>query len=159
MSIAVMPSVTVTAPRAGRVTRFYADTVEVKAQGPVGDVFELTAHAGCEPPMHVHDREDESFYVLEGRVAFHTPEGVVHGEPGTYVELPRGVAHTYVVESGTARMLVTATPSGFLEMFDAVQDAFGGTMPESPAPEHGPVLGATLGRFGISVVGPNPAAR
>lgn len=157
MSVASPSQVVATKRGDGRVVHFYADEIEIKAQGPDVDVFEITANAGCEPPLHVHEREGESFYVLEGEVTFYAGDAVIHGEAGTYVAVPRGVAHTYAVDSGSARMVVTATPSGFLEMFDAVQDEFGGAMPSAPAPEDIPRLGATLARFGITVLGPNPS--
>lgn len=143
---------------AGRRIRFYEDEIEIKSRDGGVDVFELTAHQGSEPPMHVHSREDETFYVLEGRVGFYVGDDEIEGEPGTFVRAVRGVPHTYAVRSGSARLLTTAGPSGFLDMFDAVQAAFGGEMPLAPAPEHGPVLGRVLGDFGIEIVGPNPAA-
>lgn len=157
MSVALVSQVVATKRGEGRVVHFYADEIEVKAQGEGMDVFEITTNAGCEPPLHVHEREDESFYVLDGEVTFYVGDAVVRGEAGTYLLAPRGIAHTYVVDSGIARMVVTATPSGFIEMFGAVQEAFGGAMPETPAPEHGALLGATLAQFGISIVGPNPS--
>lgn len=149
----------VTKPFEGDRVRFYADEFEIKARTEMLDVAVTTAHAGCEPPMHIHDREDEAIYVLDGRVTFHLGDEAIAGEAGTHVFLPRGVPHTFSVNSGTARMLVTATPSGFLDMFDAILDAFGGEMPPVPAPEHGPMLGGVLAEFGISIVGPNPATR
>lgn len=158
MSVTTQPEVVVTKGGEGRTVRFYADVIEIKAQGGDVDVFETTAHAGCEPPMHVHEREDESFYVVDGAVTFFAGDSVVHAGPGTYVFAPRGIPHTYAVDSETARMVVTASPSGFLQMFDAVQDAFGGTMPATPSPDDGPRLGGTLAGFGISIVGPNPSA-
>lgn len=151
----VAPSVV--GPHAGREVRFYSDEIEIKAEGEL-DVFEVTANAGNEPPMHVHDREDETFFVLEGTVTVYLGDEVIRAEPGTYAVLPRGVPHTFAVESGTARLLVTASPGGFVQMFDAVQAEFGGDMPERPAPEHVPALGAVLADFGIAIVGPNPSA-
>lgn len=157
MPAATLSQVVATGRGEGRVVRFYADEIEIKSRADGVDVFEATANAGCEPPMHVHDREDESFYVIEGDVTFYAGDAVIDAGPGAYVHAPRGIPHTYAVRSGTARMLVTASPSGFLEMFDAVNAAFGGEMPREPAPEHVPALAATLAEFGIAVVGPNPS--
>jgi len=143
----------------GRMIRFYADGIEIKSRAGGLDVFELTAHPGSEPPMHVHEREDEMFYVLDGEVTFYAGDDVIEGEPGMFIRLARGVAHTYSIRSTRARLLVTASPSGFLDMFDAVHEAFDGEMPPDPAPEHGPILGAVLAEYGVEIVGPNPGAQ
>jgi mannose-6-phosphate isomerase-like protein (cupin superfamily) len=140
----------------GRVVRFYADEIEIKAQGDEVDVCEIRMTAGSEPPLHVHEREAESFYVLEGAVTFFTGDGEVRGEVGTFVYVPRLTPHTYAVDSGVARVLVTTTPGGFLAMFDAVGERFGGEMPAQPAPDHGPILGEVLAGYGIRILGPNP---
>jgi quercetin dioxygenase-like cupin family protein len=140
----------------GRIVRFYADEIEIKAQGDAVDVCEIRTTAGCEPPLHVHEREDESFYVLEGAVTFFSGDDEVRGEAGTFVHLPRMTPHTYAVDSGVARVLVTTTPGGFAEMFDAIAERFGGEMPARPAPEHGPILAEALAGYGIRILGPNP---
>lgn len=158
MSVAALCEVSVTRRGEGRVIRFYADEMEIKSQSGGVDVLDITANAGCEPPLHVHESEDESFFILEGEVTFYTADGAISAGPGTQVYAPRGIAHTYAVESGVARMIVTASPSGFVEMLDAVNEEFGGAMPATPSPEHFPLLGATLARFGVSIVGPNPGA-
>jgi quercetin dioxygenase-like cupin family protein len=158
MSVTALPGIVVTKSGEGRLVRFFADTIEIKAEGGDVDVFEIEAHAGGEPPLHVHERESESFFVLEGAVTFYAGDAVVRGEAGTYVSLPRGLAHTYSVDSGVARLVVTATPGGFLEMFDAVVAEFDGATPEALTPEDGQRLGGTLARFGITIVGPNPGA-
>ena len=149
---------TAVGPGDGRTIRFYDDEIEIKSRADGLDVFELAAHPGSEPPMHVHEREDETFYVLDGEVTFYAGEDVIEGTRGTFVRLARGVAHTYSVRSPMARLLVMASPSGFIDMFDAVQEAFGGEMPTTPAPEHGPILGAVLAEYGVEIVGPNPGA-
>lgn len=158
MSVTAPSQIVATHRGEGRLIRFFADEFEVKSQRDGRDVVDITANAGCEPPMHVHDHEDESFIVLEGAVTFFAGDEVIDAGPGTHVYAPRGIAHTYAVRSGVARMIVTASPSGFVEMLDAVNEEFGGTMPAAPAPEHFPLLGATLARFGITIVGPNPGA-
>jgi quercetin dioxygenase-like cupin family protein len=140
----------------GRLVRWFADEIEIKAQGGEADVCDIRATAGCEPPLHVHEREDESFYVLDGAVTFFADGEEIHGEAGTFVHLPRAVPHTYAVDSGVARLLVTTSPSGFAGMFDAVRERLGAELPPRPAPEHLPILGEVLADYGIGIVGPNP---
>jgi quercetin dioxygenase-like cupin family protein len=76
-------------------------------------LFEASGTPGCEPPLHVHENEDEIFYVLEGRVhAFRGGEELTL-DAGDSAFLPRRVPHTFKVVSDFARMLVYVTPGGF----------------------------------------------
>jgi quercetin dioxygenase-like cupin family protein len=72
---------------------------------------------GQEPPLHVHEREDELFYVLDGRVDFFLDSEVIAHERGGSVFLPRGIPHTFRVRSAEARLLSFYTPGGFEEYF------------------------------------------
>ena len=68
---------------------------------------------GVGPPLHIHHREDETFYVLEGKVKFTVEDESVVCESGSSVFLPRDSVHTWkVVGDKPARMLITLTPSG-----------------------------------------------
>jgi quercetin dioxygenase-like cupin family protein len=72
---------------------------------------------GQEPPLHVHDRQDELFYVLEGQVDFILDTEVTpHGQGGS-VNLPRGIPHGFRVRSARAHLLSIFTPGGFEEYF------------------------------------------
>ena len=54
------------------------------------------------PPLHVHRRDDETFYVLEGELTLFVPgEQIVLG-PGQAALAPRDVPHAYRVESDEA---------------------------------------------------------
>lgn len=70
------------------------------------------------PPPHVHTREDEVFYVLDGEITVMLDGQVSKAGPGSTVMLPRNVKHTFWNESGeTAHMLIHSTPSGLEEFF------------------------------------------
>ena len=66
-----------------------------------------------EAPPHVHHREDEGFWVLEGEVTFEVGEEKIKASAGSFVFGPKGVPHRYTVESGPARMLFLLSPAGF----------------------------------------------
>ena len=74
-------------------------------------------------PWHVHSREDEYFYVVEGQIVFWCGEEVFHAGPRSFVFLPRGVPHSWDVESpGKATVLMMTVPAmleGFLRDFHA----------------------------------------
>jgi quercetin dioxygenase-like cupin family protein len=72
-------------------------------------------HVG--PPPHVHHREHEVFYVLEGQFRFGFDTMVIERGPGSALFLPKGVAHTYqCVGAEAGRCLVMAAPTGFEAM-------------------------------------------
>ena len=78
------------------------------------DQFELTAqpnHTGA--PLHVHATVDECFYVLAGAFRFAVAASEVIAEPGSFLFVPRGTAHTWTNVADTAStMLLTFVPGG-----------------------------------------------
>jgi quercetin dioxygenase-like cupin family protein len=73
---------------------------------------EQIGRKGNVPPPHIHHREDEVFYVLEGEMTFSVGDQTIKATPGTMVFLPRGVVHSFVIDSEQARILAVATPAG-----------------------------------------------
>ena len=105
---------------------------------------------GCEPPRHVHSREDEVIYVLDGSVTFEL-EGERHdGTAGTCMLLPCGREHSFTIESDDARLLFLLLPAGLEGWVGAAsaEDLSGG----SPAVER---FVATAARYGVSISGPS----
>lgn len=73
---------------------------------------------GGGPPPHIQTREEEGFYVLEGRVTFWIEGEREEADAGTFLHVPRGVAHNFKNESEhDARMLIWFAPAGIEEMF------------------------------------------
>jgi mannose-6-phosphate isomerase-like protein (cupin superfamily) len=56
-------------------------------------VFETTVEGG--PPLHVHDREDECFYVLDGELTVRCGGDAFDAPAGSFVFLPRGRPHRF----------------------------------------------------------------
>jgi len=75
--------------------------------------FLLPRHAS--PPLHTHP-QDESYVVLEGLLTIQAGERRFELQAGGAAVVPIGVAHTFRVDSETARVLVLSTPAG-LERF------------------------------------------
>jgi quercetin dioxygenase-like cupin family protein len=121
-------------------------TVLVSADDTGGgyELVEITGEPGLGVPPHVHQNEDETFYVVEGEVAF-----MLDGEervcgPGTAVHLPRAAPHGFrIAGDGPARMLLTIAPGGLEPMFAGLAALPAGP----PDPE---AVGAICGRHGIS---------
>jgi quercetin dioxygenase-like cupin family protein len=76
-------------------------------------LVEASLYGGFGPPLHVHRREDEAFYVIEGEIRFRQGDEELVGGSGTWVWGPRDVPHTFKVESERARALILVTPGGF----------------------------------------------
>ncbi len=73
------------------------------------------------PPPHVHHREDEVFYIEEGRFAFLLGKDQKIFETGSFIYIPKGTMHTFKnIEDKPGRLLVTITPAGIEEFFYAI---------------------------------------
>jgi quercetin dioxygenase-like cupin family protein len=80
-------------------------------------LIEVVARRGSVPPPHIHHREEETFYVLEGEMTFSVGGQTIKATPGTVVYLPRDVAHSFVIDSEQVRALILLTPAGFERFF------------------------------------------
>jgi quercetin dioxygenase-like cupin family protein len=72
---------------------------------------------GAEPPPHVHHREDESFFVLEGDLTVRVGDDTFSAAPGSFVFCPRDVPHLLTLQSEQARALTLVTPGGLESFF------------------------------------------
>jgi quercetin dioxygenase-like cupin family protein len=82
-------------------------------------LMEQTARKGNVPPRHIHHREDETFYVIEGEMTFSIGDRTIKATPGTMVFAPRDVAHSFTIDSEQVRILVQVTPAGAEGFFKA----------------------------------------
>jgi mannose-6-phosphate isomerase-like protein (cupin superfamily) len=98
---------------------FFGMLAEIKASaaetGGMYTLVEITAPPGVETPLHVHYRDDEGFYVLEGSVTIQVGEETVELGPGQHAYGPRDVPHRFTVGADGAHMLWVLTPGGFDE--------------------------------------------
>jgi len=120
---------------------------------------ETTIPAGLEPPVHVHERDDELFYVLEGELTVICGGRELRAGPGGVAFLPRGVPHGFRVETETARAFVVITPSTPRPAFEGLDEpAPARVLPERPAALDHALVEAALREWGVRVVGPPPSA-
>jgi len=104
-------------------------------------VFEQATPAGWGPPRHIHDREDEVVYVLEGTYEFSLGAEQRTLSAGGCAVLPRGVPHGFRnVGESAGRFLCFVAPGGLEEFFMAV----GRTSPP-PAPAQLAVMAKSYG--------------
>ncbi len=73
------------------------------------------------PPPHIHSREIESFYILEGSLSFWLSDRKFSGSAGSLIIAPPGLTHTFKnEEDATVRVLLLITPAGLEEFFQEV---------------------------------------
>lgn len=118
--------------------------------------WEILCPRGESPPRHIHRNEDEAWFVLEGNLTFEL-DGVCHeAAAGAFTWAPRGIPHTFRIDSETARMLVFALPAGLEHFFAVVgREAQSRTLPPpNPSPPQIATLVELAAQYGIDVVGP-----
>jgi quercetin dioxygenase-like cupin family protein len=108
------------------------------------------------PPLHVHEREDEAFYVLEGGLNVRMGDEEHEVPAGSFVYQPRGIPHTFRSSSDGARVLLFVVPSGFDGYFRALsRPAEAMTLPPPvgpPSPEQMAAMETALAEHGVTFV-------
>jgi nucleoid-associated protein YgaU len=108
--------------------------------------------------MHVHHTEDEIFHILDGDFRFQVGQEQRRCQAGAILLAPKGIPHTYRVESPAGGRWLTITAHADFERFvramgrPAERQALPPAAPPSPEAIKG--LTATARDFGIEFVGP-----
>ena len=145
----------------GRTVAVVGDVYRFLATGEDTDgryaLWEALVPPGGGPPPHVHSREEEGFYVLEGEITFHVGDKRLVASAGTFVNMPVGTPHSFKNESGRpARMLISVAPAGLEQMFFevGVPLAEGATTALPPTREEIEKLLATAPGYGVTILLP-----
>jgi len=77
----------------GSLMTFLAECKDKDTNGSFA-LSEYNAKAGNEPPLHVHEREDELYYVLEGEIDAFVGDEVFRLKTGESLFLPKGKPHS-----------------------------------------------------------------
>lgn len=146
------PTVRVVAPEGGSRLNVLGADVLMKTDGDQR-FLTLADHPvppGYGVPMHMHDAEDESFFVLEGEVTFESDDGVAHVRAGGFVHCPRGSRHSFRNETNEpARMLVIGSAGGGL---DAMMRGFDRTARETGSALAPEMIGVIAAQNGIRIL-------
>jgi quercetin dioxygenase-like cupin family protein len=133
-------------------------TVQASAATTAGRVavLEHRAARGAGSPLHVHRREDEWFYVIEGEVTFWVGGTVTVAPAGSFVYGPRDIPHTFLVSSDEARFLLVTEPAGFDEFVRAIAEpaARREIPPAASTPPDVAALTALAAEYGVEIIGP-----
>ena len=117
----------------------------------------IEVHKGNEPPAHTHQREDESYYILEGAIRFWVGDKVIDAKAGDFIHLPKGIPHKFELQSECVKELMWMTPSGLEKWCWDNSVAAPGMRPlpvmtERPAPEMVAHFVQSLSAYGVEMV-------
>ena len=116
-------------------------------------MFEAVVPPGGGPPPHIHSREEESFYVLEGEITFQVGDDRIVAKAGTFANMPVGSLHSFRNDTDKpARMIISVAPAGLEKMFLEVGQpvAFGQQAPPPSKAEIDKLL-AVAPSYGIEI--------
>lgn len=105
----------------GRPTRIEQPTTHYKALSvDTGGAYTFGEHVlAMDFPSHIHHREDEGLYVLEGQLTATVGDETFSLGPGDFVFMPKGVPHSLTGDSDPRpRLLFISTPGGFEHFMD-----------------------------------------
>jgi len=145
-------------PQQGRTIALVGDVYRFLATGEDTNgkyaLIQALVSPGGGPPPHVHSREDEGFYVLEGEITFTIDGERVVATAGMFANMPVGTPHSFKNESNKpATMLVSVAPAGLEKMFMeiGVPLADGATTALPPTREDVEKLLAVSPKYGIEI--------
>jgi quercetin dioxygenase-like cupin family protein len=135
----------------------YTFLVTGEESGGAYFAMEALVPSGGGPPPHIHTREEETFYVLEGEIEFLLGKETILAGPGDFVNVPRGTVHRFQnVGTETAKLVLTFTPAGidrwFAEILDAAPNKVGASDVPDNVEEVAARYAATAADYGIEFV-------
>ncbi len=134
-------------------------TVYQDTQGTYS-LMEMIVYPQTGSPLHIHSREDESFFVRSGEIQFQIEDQPFMATPGTFVYLPKGQRHLFAnLSSQPATMLCWITPAGLEEFFMEIGSP-ADDLTASPPPITDVDIQKTIALapyYGITILPPEPA--
>jgi quercetin dioxygenase-like cupin family protein len=129
--------------------------VDGEQTGEAISLVELAGRRGDMPPLHVDHRNDETVYVVAGRMTLFVGGREIALGQGQAAVAPRGVPHAYRIESEQARWLVINNPAGFERFLRAAsQPAPADELPPPGRPADPDAVVQLATEYGIEVLGP-----
>lgn len=110
-------------PGEGKVLNVLGELITIQLSGEQSGgeytvLHEISPPQGG-PPLHIHHREDEAFFVIEGEYEIICGEDKINVSPGSFVYAPRNIPHTFRnVSQSASKVLVIVTPAGIEKFFE-----------------------------------------
>jgi quercetin dioxygenase-like cupin family protein len=148
-------------PAEGRTIAVVGDVYRFLATGEDTNgtyaMWEAIVPPGGGPPPHMHSREQEAFYILEGDITLQAGDKRIVAQAGMFANMPVGLPHSFKNESDRpAKMLISVAPAGLEQMFFevGVPVAQGATTAAPPTKEEIEKLLAAAPKYGIEIMLP-----
>ncbi len=134
----------------GDIYRFMATGEETNGKYAMWEAIVLP---GGGPPPHVHSREEESFYILEGEITFQVDDEKIVATEGMFANMPVGSLHSFKNNTDkTARMILSVAPAGLEKMFFEVgQPVELGQVPPPPSKAEIEKLLSVAPNYGVEI--------
>ena len=119
-------------------------------------IYELRLRKDFAAPLHSHKNEDEFFLVLAGEVRLQHGDEIIEGVQGSLAYSPRGIGHSFHVDSDSARLLLMFGPAGVEGFFREVATpakSFSLPPADEPVPDRETIV-QIMTRHGQTVLGP-----
>ena len=149
---------TIRQPGEGRTIAVVGDVYRFLATGEDTNgkyaLWEAVVPPGGGPPPHVHSREEEGFYILEGEITVLVGDKRLVAGPGMFANMPVGSLHSFKNETDRpARMLISVAPAGLEKMFFEVGQPVAAGATTAPPPTKGEIekMLAVAPRYGIEI--------
>jgi len=144
-------------PTDGRARWWFGQLAVIKAgaaeTGGAHTLVEITVGPGYQTPLHVHHREDEAFWMLDGHATFVVGDRTIDAPTGSYLFGPRDVPHRWSAGPEGARMLYLFAPGGFEDLIEAMSVP-AETLTVPPADLAPPEdFAAIAAEFGVEILG------
>jgi mannose-6-phosphate isomerase-like protein (cupin superfamily) len=136
---------------AGDVYRFLAVGAETDGKYALWEA--IVPPAGG-PPPHVHSREEEGFYILEGEITFKIGDEQLVATAGMFANMPVGTPHSFTNASNRpAKMLISVAPAGLEQMFFEIGQPLPTGTKTTPLPTKAEIdkFLAVAPRYGVEV--------
>lgn len=108
---------------AGEGVAGFDESVKASASSTGGMFSVIESRTTGGAPLHVHTREDEYFYVVEGTITVRCGDAVFEAGPRAFVFLPRGIPHSWDVVGEEATLLMMTTPAMLTEFLGEFHSA------------------------------------
>jgi quercetin dioxygenase-like cupin family protein len=136
-------------------------TLEILVDSAISDgqllIMRSETTEGSGVPVHVHQREDEIFLLLDGALTVWTGDQRQELSAGSVALLPKGIPHTYFVTSPTASILEVIAPGGLEQAFREAGWDLRHPPPEGWACTADAVT-AAMAKAGCTILGPPPSS-
>jgi quercetin dioxygenase-like cupin family protein len=163
MESSMKRSLTLSQPTDGCTVAIVGDVYRFLATGKDTNgkyaLWENLVPPGGGPPLHVHSREEEGFYILEGEIKFQAGDQQIVATAGMFMNMSIGLPHSFKNESGKpAKMMIIVAPAGlenmFLEAGAALPDGSTNALPKTQDEIN--KLVAIAPKYGIEILLPPP---